>query len=626
MRSAGSSARSCSAACGETSRPSVKAWSQVRSGANWRSALTWSMCECTPPCETSPSRWTCPPRAKAAFKAGFSKNAPSAIARLTRCRSWSSTRPEPIVRWPTSELPIWPGGTPTASPEALIVVCGNSAQRRSKTGVSASSIAFPGPGGAQPQPSRMTRTTRGVACDADFRGRVLCPCARLERPVEPLAFNSKPLDGRGDPAKLGERFHVERGSADESPVDALLREQLLRVLGLDRAAVEHRHAEQLLDEAVRLPSLARAGGLVGADRPDRLVGDHEALALADGVPDRLDLDAEHELHLSRLALLERLADASDHAQAVLQGGERAARHRLVGLTEVLAPLGVADNRARDAELEQHRRRHLPGEGAVCGPVHVLGEDRVPALDRGGQRDERRTEHRFDAVGRRERRAELTRLARVLEHLPVAGDQLHAPGITATPGSSLPSSSSSAAPPPVEAHETRSSRPSSLSARIESAPPTTENASAPATASATAFVPSAKGGHSKTPIGPFQKIVFAELTAAAKRSRVSGPTSSPSQPSGSSSYGTTFVSASSANSEAATTSTGSSTSKPSGERSRSSSAILPPTRTVSALPPRLRRTPSLSSTLAPPEISTNGRSTSPSSFPRCSSSCSSSRPA
>jgi len=35
----------------------------------------------------------------------------------------------------------------------------------------------------------------------------------------------------------------------------------------------------------------------------------------------------------------------------------------------------------------------------------------------------------------------------------ARDVDHAVGITATPGSSLPSSSSSAAPPPVEAHET-----------------------------------------------------------------------------------------------------------------------------------------------------------------------------
>src|SRR5439155_843453 len=78
--------------------------------------------------------------------------------------------------------------------------------------------------------------------------------------------------------------------------------------------------------------------------------------------------------------------------------------------------------------------------------------------------------------------------------------------------------------------------------------------------------------------------------------------------------------------AATTSLGSTTSKSSGFCSRSSSAILPPIKTVSTLPPSFRRTPSLSSTLAPPETSTKGCSTSPSSLPSCSSSCSSSRPA
>ena len=83
------------------------------------------------------------------------------------------------------------------------------------------------------------------------------------------------------------------------------------------------------------------------------------------------------------------------------------------------------------------------------------------------------------------------------------------GIAATPGSSLPSSSSRLAPPPVDTHEILSASPSSFKARTESAPPTTEYAwSFAATASATAFVPSAKRGHSNTPIGPFQKIVRA----------------------------------------------------------------------------------------------------------------------
>ena len=107
--------------------------------ASSSSARRWSMCEWTPPYETRPSRWTSPPRSRARrnapTSASFSKSEPSRTARFTRWRSWSRTRPLPIVRWPTSELPIWPGGRPTASPEASSVVRGPRAQSASKTGV-----------------------------------------------------------------------------------------------------------------------------------------------------------------------------------------------------------------------------------------------------------------------------------------------------------------------------------------------------------------------------------------------------------------------------------------------------------------------------------------------------------
>ena len=104
------------------------------------------MCEWTPPWETSPSRWTFSPRSKAPRSASFSNSSPDSIALFTRTRSWKRMRPEPIVRWPTSEFPIWPSGRPTAGPDASSCACGKSRHRRSKTGVSASSIALPGPG------------------------------------------------------------------------------------------------------------------------------------------------------------------------------------------------------------------------------------------------------------------------------------------------------------------------------------------------------------------------------------------------------------------------------------------------------------------------------------------------
>src|SRR5262249_41219037 len=153
-------------------------------------------------------------------------------------------------------------------------------------------------------------------------------------------------------------------------------------------------------------------------------------------------------------------------------------------------------------------------------------------------------------------AERSGLAVALEHLPVAGDE-HAyssvlSGIAATPGSSTPSRSSSDAPPPVEIQEIRSATPASWTARTESPPPTTVKPSEPATARATANVPSAKRGHSKTPIGPFQNTVLARAISAANSSRVAGPMSSPSHPGGGSSYGTIRVSASASKEAAATT--------------------------------------------------------------------------
>src|SRR5512142_1895611 len=64
-----------------------------------------------------------------------------------------------MVRWPTSELPISPQESPTASPDARTVTVGNVVTSSSKTGVSAASTGLPSPGGATPHPSRMSRTT-----------------------------------------------------------------------------------------------------------------------------------------------------------------------------------------------------------------------------------------------------------------------------------------------------------------------------------------------------------------------------------------------------------------------------------------------------------------------------------
>src|SRR3954453_9631666 len=221
--------------------------------------------EWTPPSETSPSRWRRPrglvrARSQAASSTSLSKKLPSATASSIRARSCLTIAPAPRLRWPTSELPICPSGRPTSGPWAESWVCGNSAQRRSKTGVSASEIALPGPGSASPQPSRMISASEGIC------GVIGSVCRVDDR-----------CEVRG----------VKAGAADEGAVDVGQREQLGGVGGLDRAAVEDPDlvargaagAEDVADEGARVLGLLGGRGAAGADRPDRLVGDDDVLDL-----------------------------------------------------------------------------------------------------------------------------------------------------------------------------------------------------------------------------------------------------------------------------------------------------------------------------------------------------------
>src|SRR4051794_14022074 len=150
-----------------------------------------------------------------------------------RVRSCLTTAPAPRLRCPTSLLPIWPSGRPTALPPAVSCVCGYLAQSASNTGVSARSTALPGPGGAMPHPSRMTSTTLAT-------GRVIRPLQREgaarrvpARDASPQGESSRGLDDRDD------LLDVQRRAADEAAVAVGQRQQLGGVVGLHRAAVEH---------------------------------------------------------------------------------------------------------------------------------------------------------------------------------------------------------------------------------------------------------------------------------------------------------------------------------------------------------------------------------------------------
>src|SRR5690242_6689921 len=239
-------ARKSLAWCGETSRPSVNAWITrswtPASAAIEISAFRWRSLECTPPSEASPIRCTRGASSSAACSTSLAASEPSWTASSIRARSCLTIAPAPRLRWPTSELPIWPSGSPTSRPWAESWVCGYCPQRRSKTGVWASEIALPGPGSARPQPSRMTSASEGT------NG------VRTLRP-------SCGLDDRGE--VLG----VQRGAADEGAVDVGQGEQLGGVVGLDRTAVEDPDsvgggaapAQHVADEGAHLLGLLGGG-------------------------------------------------------------------------------------------------------------------------------------------------------------------------------------------------------------------------------------------------------------------------------------------------------------------------------------------------------------------------------
>ncbi|MNH10311.1 hypothetical protein D3C79_697850 [compost metagenome] len=89
------------------------------------------------------------------------------------------------------------------------------------------------------------------------------------------------LSGRA--ANGSECLGIQRGAADQAAIYVLLGEQLRGVVRLDAAAIQQAHAcrrlgilrgQQLANVRVHRLGLRRAGGLAGANRPYRFVGDH----------------------------------------------------------------------------------------------------------------------------------------------------------------------------------------------------------------------------------------------------------------------------------------------------------------------------------------------------------------
>ena len=160
------SPRKPSADRGGVSRPSSRAWTtRSRTPARWASSATatrWRSLAWTPPGPTRLTRASRRP-VVAAVRQASTRTAsvaklPSAMAASMRGRSWRTGRPAPRFRWPTSELPICPSGSPTSGPDAPRRACGQASSRARQRGIRAAATASASGRDPIPKPSRMTRT------------------------------------------------------------------------------------------------------------------------------------------------------------------------------------------------------------------------------------------------------------------------------------------------------------------------------------------------------------------------------------------------------------------------------------------------------------------------------------
>src|SRR6266566_1555017 len=357
--------------------------------------------------------------------------------------------------------------------------------------------------------------------------------------------------GCGAAHKLRPGAGIERRAAHQHTVQLVLGKKLGGVLQVHAAAVQD-HVRRGGDCLLLQPAsngLVHFGSILWrrvttrTDCPDGFVCDrHPSLAIT---PTQrcLELASDNRQGLARFALLQRFT----HAQHRLQVGRECRGDLLAGLlvrlSEDVTPFGVADEgQPRSGLLGQ-----WPGgrsrERALGLPIDVLGTDGdVPMIgdilrDRLDRHCRGEKPHRplaRDFAGRKECAQVLVGFDGPDVHLPVAREdqRSHASSNAATPGNSFPSRNSSDAPPPVETCVSLSSIPATAAA--ESPPPITVTAPFfPASTSAVAIarVPASNGGVSNTPIGPFQKIVFARSRRARKSCCVASSMSKTAQPLG-----------------------------------------------------------------------------------------------
>ena len=194
------------------SRPSVNAWTTTSGTPATPAACDQrrrcSIEECTPPSETRPMRWTRSTPSKRGLQHRVARQRAVGDGLVDARQVLADDRAGAEVEVAdlgVAHLPLGQPDRAAAGRQLRVRVARPEVVEDRRVG-QLDGVA--GPGGASPQPSRMTRATPG-------------------RPSRLAAAHDR-----------RERLRLERRAADERAVDVGQREQLGGVVGLDRAAVE----------------------------------------------------------------------------------------------------------------------------------------------------------------------------------------------------------------------------------------------------------------------------------------------------------------------------------------------------------------------------------------------------
>ena len=321
----------------------------------------------------------------------FFANDPSASDSLMMTTPCGTVRPLPMLRWPTSLLPITPVGRPTGSPLASSSAIADTWREcRSHVGVC-----------GVPQ-SHSRRLPRACPSRRGSRGRAdLCGRVRSRGHAGPDAASTIAAN------EIAERLAPPM----RPPSICGLREQRRRILGLHAAAVQD--AGVARDPAPqrtnrRNDGISRRSGvslLPGADRPDRFVGDGTARDVGFG-RDAFENASRVWLTTRSIAIPSScsssgLADRNDRRELVMRDAARTLRLTLdIGfvvttggarnvrgsrnVTPMLERASAARYLARVRAVIL-RRSSFVLRGLMCEPVELFVN--------GGQRGERRSDRR-----------------------------------------------------------------------------------------------------------------------------------------------------------------------------------------------------------------------------------------